>query len=170
MEIFNIRTSVRGFYLLESKTCALVPPDDIKNAMEQQIKAERDRRSIVLKADGERESTIINSRGNAARVVLNAEGERASQILKAKGEAEAKMLAARAEAQSIQAIRAGALSFRGSVWHGGLMCYDKSNRGKKCSSSGLFGWNAVLRCIETYDRQRPPVRDHFGSNRYVLRH
>lgn len=83
----------------------ITPPNDIKMAMERQIKAERDRRSEVLKADGDRESKITNSRGNAAQIVLNAEGQRASATLIAKGQAEARMLSSRAEAQSMQAVR-----------------------------------------------------------------
>ncbi|EQC38525.1 hypothetical protein SDRG_04231 [Saprolegnia diclina VS20] len=84
----------------------IVPPNDIKLAMEQQIKAERERRSEVLEADGQRESCIVNSRGDAAGLVLRAEGDRASTLLKATGLAEAKMLSSKAEAQSMEAIRA----------------------------------------------------------------
>ncbi|RHY18926.1 hypothetical protein DYB25_011692 [Aphanomyces astaci] len=83
----------------------IIPPMDIKLAMEQQIKAERWRRSEVL----ERESMIVNSRGDAARMVLRAEGDRASMLLRATGEAEAKMLSSKAEAQSMESIRAGML-------------------------------------------------------------
>ncbi|OQR82708.1 hypothetical protein ACHHYP_15624 [Achlya hypogyna] len=83
----------------------IVPPNDIKRAMEQQIKAERERRSEVLEADGQRESCIVNSRGDAAGLVLRAEGDRASTLLKATGLAEAKMLSSKAEAQSMEAIR-----------------------------------------------------------------
>ncbi|KAF0695445.1 Aste57867_13733 [Aphanomyces stellatus] len=88
----------------------IVPPTDIKMAMEQQIKAERSRRSEVLEADGQRESMIVNSRGDAARMVLRAEGDRASMLLRATGEAEAKMLSSKAEAQSMESIRAGMLN------------------------------------------------------------
>ncbi|KAF0709073.1 hypothetical protein AaE_012985 [Aphanomyces astaci] len=84
----------------------IIPPMDIKLAMEQQIKAERWRRSEVLEADGQRESMIVNSRGDAARMVLRAEGDRASMLLRATGEAEAKMLSSKAEAQSMESIRA----------------------------------------------------------------
>lgn len=87
----------------------IIPPSDIKAAMELQIRAERTRRSEVLRADGERESRIVNSRGDAAKMVLAAEGERASVMLRAKGQAEAKLLESRAEAASMQAIR-GALA------------------------------------------------------------
>jgi len=81
------------------------PPPDIKRAMMNQIKAERDRRSVVLEADGERESAVIRSRGNAAKLVLAAEGHRASTLLRAKGEAQAKTLLATCEAAAVKAIR-----------------------------------------------------------------
>lgn len=81
------------------------PPGEIARAMEFQIKAERERRSIVLQADGHRESEIIRSRGEAARMVLDAEGDRASQVKRAKGRAEARKLMANSEAGSLAAIR-----------------------------------------------------------------
>ena len=84
----------------------IIPPRDVKEAMEAQIKEERDRRSTVLIADGERESAIVHGRGRAASVVLRAEGYRVSRVQVAKGEAQAKLLQAKAEADSIAAIRA----------------------------------------------------------------
>lgn len=81
------------------------PPPDIKRAMMNQIKAERDRRSQVLQADGQRESAIILSRGNAAKMVLSAEGVRASTLLRAKGDAQAKILLAACEAEAVNRIR-----------------------------------------------------------------
>lgn len=83
----------------------IIPPSDIKRAMEHQIQAERDRRSAVLRADGERESAVIRSRGQAAQVVLSAEGTRASELLRAKGKAEAKTLLAKSEAAAITCIK-----------------------------------------------------------------
>lgn len=81
------------------------PPYDIKAAMENQIRAERERRSTVLRADGTRESAIIKSRGEAAQVVLSAEGARSAELLRAKGNAEAKILLADAEAKCVRAIK-----------------------------------------------------------------
>lgn len=81
------------------------PPNDIKSAMENQIRAERERRSTVLKADGERESAVIKSRGDAATVVLAAEGYRNAELTKARGEAQAKILLAEAEAKCVESIR-----------------------------------------------------------------
>ena len=81
------------------------PPMHIRQAMQKQIEAERERRSAVLLADGERESKAIESRGHAAKMVLQAEGGKASAILRAKGEAEARKLVAQAEAQALSLMR-----------------------------------------------------------------
>jgi len=83
----------------------ILPPSDIKQAMEKQIREERERRSHVLQADGERESAIIRSKGNAAKLVLEAEGEKTANIQRSKGQAEAKLLLATAEAESIKSIK-----------------------------------------------------------------
>ena len=83
----------------------IIPPNDIKRAMEKQIREERYRRSLILSADGERESAVVRSRGHAAQMILRAEGERKSNIQLAKGDAEAKLLMARADAESITSVR-----------------------------------------------------------------
>jgi len=83
----------------------IVPPADIKNAMENQIREERERRSTVLKADGERESAVVRSRGTAAQMVLRAEGEKTSTLQRAKGQAEARRLIAIGESESIKIVR-----------------------------------------------------------------
>jgi len=83
----------------------ILPPADIKQAMEKQIISERERRSHVLQADGERESSIIRSKGNAAQIILQSEGEKTARIQNAKGTSESKILMATADAESIKAIR-----------------------------------------------------------------
>ncbi|KAK8802814.1 hypothetical protein WA171_006486 [Blastocystis sp. BT1] len=82
----------------------IIPPNDIKNVMEKQIKSERTRRAEVLRADGDRMRDVITSRGNVAKQVLNAEGTRASTILRAEGQAAAKLMAAEAEKKSLEMI------------------------------------------------------------------
>ncbi len=77
------------------------PPQDIKVAMENQIKAERERRSNVLTADGNRQAAIVQSRGNAAKVVITADGQRAADLINAKGDARGKLIAAEAESKSL---------------------------------------------------------------------
>lgn len=90
----------------------ILPPTDIQQAMERQIKSERTRRSTVLQADGRRECAIIRSRGEAARMVLTAEGARAADVLRAEGQAAAKKMMAEAEAASLADIK-GAVSTYG---------------------------------------------------------
>lgn len=82
----------------------ITPPDSVRNAMEQQMQAERERRAKILKAEGEKASAILQSEGDKEAQINNALAEKQSQILKAEGEAEAKILQAKAEAESIMKI------------------------------------------------------------------
>ncbi|GAA0623443.1 SPFH domain-containing protein [Sporichthya brevicatena] len=68
---------------------AIDPPPTIQGAMEQQMRAERDKRAAVLTAEGFKQSQILTAEGERAAAILRAEGERESQILRAQGEAEA---------------------------------------------------------------------------------
>ena len=72
----------------------IIPPKEIQNAMEKQMKAERERRESILQAEGTKQSQI-----------LVAEGEKQSAILKAQGEKEARIMAAEAEAQAIMQVQ-----------------------------------------------------------------
>jgi len=65
------------------------PPSDIRSAMEQQMRAERDRRAAILRAEGEKQSQILTAEGQKQAAVLSAEGERQAAILRAQGEAKA---------------------------------------------------------------------------------
>jgi regulator of protease activity HflC (stomatin/prohibitin superfamily) len=65
------------------------PPADIKEAMEKQMRAERDRRAAILTAEGEKQSQILTAEGAKQAAVLTAEGERQAAILRAEGEAKA---------------------------------------------------------------------------------
>src|SRR5277367_5730014 len=65
------------------------PPADIKTAMEKQMRAERDRRAVILTAEGEKQSQILTAEGEKQAAVLTAEGERQAAILRAEGEAKA---------------------------------------------------------------------------------
>jgi len=87
------------------------PPRDIRDAMEKQMRAERDKRAQILNAEGQKEATIRESEGRMQQAINHAEGERQAQVLHAKAEAEAKLLTAEAEAQAIRKI---ALAVEGS--------------------------------------------------------
>lgn len=68
---------------------AIDPPTTIQEAMEKQMRAERDRRAAILTAEGVKQSQILTAEGQKQAAILTAEGERQSQILTAEGEAQA---------------------------------------------------------------------------------
>jgi regulator of protease activity HflC (stomatin/prohibitin superfamily) len=68
---------------------AIDPPRTIKDAMEKQMRAERDKRAAILSAEGQRQSQILTAEGDKQGAVLRAEGNRTARILKAEGEAKA---------------------------------------------------------------------------------
>jgi len=68
---------------------AIDPPKTIKDAMEKQMRAERDKRAAILGAEGQRQSQILTAEGDKQAAVLRAEGNRTARILKAEGEARA---------------------------------------------------------------------------------
>lgn len=82
------------------------PPADIRQAMEKQMKAERDRRAKILEAEGLKTSQILEAEGIREAKINQAEGEKQSQILRATGEAEARIRVAQAEAEAIGKIKA----------------------------------------------------------------
>ncbi len=80
------------------------PPEDIKEAMEKQMRAERDRRAAILEAEGKKKSKILEAEGFRESEIKKAEGERQSEILRAEGQAQARIKRAGAEAEAIKLI------------------------------------------------------------------
>ena len=80
------------------------PPQDIKNAMEKQMRAERDKRAAILTAEADKQSKILESEGEKQKNINHAAGMKESNILEAEGAAEAKIKVATAEAESIRLI------------------------------------------------------------------
>ena len=80
------------------------PPPSIKDAMEKQMRADRDKRALILTAEGQRQSAILTAEGNKQSSILNAEGDRESQILRAQADREAAILRAQGEGQAIQTV------------------------------------------------------------------
>jgi len=81
------------------------PPRDIRDAMEKQMRAERDRRAMILEAEGKKKAQILEAEGYKESQINKAEGEKKSAILRAEGEAEARIKVARAEAEAIGKIK-----------------------------------------------------------------
>ena len=82
----------------------ITPPETVRDAMEQQMQAERERRAKILKAEGEKASMILQSEGQKESQVNRARADKESQILIAQGEAEGKILQAEAEAKAIERV------------------------------------------------------------------
>ena len=83
----------------------IIPPAEIQNAMEKQMKAERDRRETLLQAEGHKAAAITRAEGDKQAMILAAEGERDARIARAEGEARAIFLAKEAEAKGLALLR-----------------------------------------------------------------
>lgn len=82
----------------------IIPPRDIQDAMEKQMRAERDRRAAILNAEASKKSAVLESEGMRESEINRAEGEKRSQILIAEGQAEARKAVAQAEAEAIHMV------------------------------------------------------------------
>jgi len=83
----------------------ILPPEDIRNAMERQMRAEREKREKILLAEGSKQSAILIAEGNKESAILNAEAEKQTKIKNAEGEAEAMLDLKNAEAKGIILVR-----------------------------------------------------------------
>ncbi len=83
----------------------ILPPRDIQEAMEKQMRAERERREKILQAEGEKKSSILIAEGEKASAILRAEAQKESQIKIAEGEAEAMLKIKEAEAKGIELLK-----------------------------------------------------------------
>ena len=83
----------------------IIPPSGIREAMEKQMKAERERREAILRAEGEKKSAVLVAEGEKESRILQAEAEKQSQILKAEAEKEAAIRVAEGEAQAILEVQ-----------------------------------------------------------------
>ena len=83
----------------------ILPPQDIQNSMEKQMKAERDRRQAILQAEGTKRSQVLVAEGEKEAAILKADAEKQAAILKAEAEKQAAILRADGEAQAIMAVQ-----------------------------------------------------------------
>ena len=83
----------------------ILPPKDIREAMERQMRAEREKREQILLAEGQKKSAILVAEGNKESMVLNAEAQKQAKILSAEAEAESLLKVKTAEAEGIRLVR-----------------------------------------------------------------
>ena len=88
----------------------ILPPQDIQNSMEKQMKAERDRRQAILQAEGQKKSAILIAEGEKESAILRADAEKQAAILKAEGEAEANLMVVKARDDSLEMLNKSAPS------------------------------------------------------------
>ena len=83
----------------------ILPPQDIQNSMEKQMKAERDRRQAILQAEGQKKSAILIAEGERESAILRADAEKQAAILRAEAERQSAILRAEGEAEAIRAVQ-----------------------------------------------------------------
>ncbi len=83
----------------------ILPPADIQNSMEKQMKAERDRRQAILQAEGSKKSAILMAEGERESAILRADAEKQAAILRAEAERQSAILKAEGEAEAIRAVQ-----------------------------------------------------------------
>jgi len=103
-EILDLATDSWGIKVTRVELKNILPPRDIQEAMEKQMRAEREKRESILRAQGTKESAILEAEGERASAILRAEAEKIRQIMIAEGEAEANIKIYQAQAEGIRLI------------------------------------------------------------------
>lgn len=103
--ILDEATNPWGIKINRVEVKNILPPRDIQDAMEKQMRAERERREKILQAEGEKKSSVLIAEGNKESLILQAEAAKEAQIKKAEGEAEAILKRSEAEATAIRNLK-----------------------------------------------------------------
>ena len=103
--ILDVATDPWGIKVNRVELKNILPPADIQNSMEKQMKAERDRRQSILQAEGQKKSAILIAEGERESAILRADADKQAAILKAEAEKQAAILKADGEAQAILAVQ-----------------------------------------------------------------
>ena len=104
-ESLDLATDPWGIKVTRVELKNIISPAAIQEAMEKQMKAERERREAILKAEGEKKSMILVAEGNKESAVLNAEAEKEAAILRAEAEKEKKIKEAQGQAEAIRTVQ-----------------------------------------------------------------
>ena len=103
--ILDEATDPWGIKITRVEVKNIIPPRDIQEAMEKQMRAERERREKILQAEGEKKSSILIAEGEKESAILRAEAKKEAQIKIAEGEAEALLKIKQAEAEGIKLLK-----------------------------------------------------------------
>jgi regulator of protease activity HflC (stomatin/prohibitin superfamily) len=103
--ILDLATDPWGIKVNRVELKNIIPPKEIRDAMEKQMKAERERRESILRAEGEKRSAVLVAEGQKESKILTAEAEKQAAILRAEGEKETKIREAEGEAVAILQVQ-----------------------------------------------------------------
>ena len=103
--ILDVATDPWGIKVNRVELKNILPPADIQNSMEKQMKAERDRRQAILQAEGQRKSAILIAEGEKEAAILRASAEKEAAILRAEAEKQSAILKANGEAEAIREVQ-----------------------------------------------------------------
>ena len=102
--ILDTATEPCGIRVIRVELKNILPPKEIQDAMEKQMKAERERRAKILEAEGEKKSQILKAEGLKESTILKADAIKESKVREAQGEAEAIMLVQKAQADALKLL------------------------------------------------------------------
>jgi regulator of protease activity HflC (stomatin/prohibitin superfamily) len=104
LKVIDEITDAYGIKILSVEIKNIIPPAEIQQAMEKQMRAERDKRAVILQAEGDRQSAIERANGDKQAKILQAEAEKEANIRRAEGLKESQLLEAEGKARAIEEI------------------------------------------------------------------